>query len=273
MNTETVLSLLALLLLFPFFTYVFIIVPLQFLFSFGYRHYYHPPSKGDVAFLKENVPYFNQLDHKLKKRFIRRVYVFARGRRFISKSSLIQIDRSQKLLISAAIAQLTFGLKVLSLPRFRTIEIHPKFYHFNATGKKQTDHLLTKASAIHLSWEDFLKGDRTDSEGVNLGLQELTLALSMENKIKNGAYGFLKFDHLMKWRIQADVEMKAMKHGHADFFPEYAATNQEKFFAVAVEYFFDKPREFSTARPLLYASMKELLFQDPLIPEWPILAT
>lgn len=273
MITETFLPLLALFLVLAIFAAVLIIAPLWLLFAYGYRHYYNSPTKSDVAYLNENFPYFRQLDHEFKRKFIRRVYIFARGRRFVSKLPDTPVDRNQKLLISAAAAQLTFGLKMLSLPLFRTVVIHPKMYHSPVSGNKHLGDVQPKDGVINLSWEDFLKGYRNDSDAINLGLHEMAHALRMENKIKNGAYNFLNYSLLVRWRILADDEINAMRNGYADFFRDYAATNQEEFFAVAVEYFFERPQEFSDARPMMYTCMKDLLRQDPLNPKRPLLRT
>jgi MtfA peptidase len=43
----------------------------------------------------------------------------------------------------------------------------------------------------------------------------------------------------------------------------YAGTNQPEFFAVAVEYFFELPREFKQDLPELYAVLSAMLRQDP----------
>ena len=44
----------------------------------------------------------------------------------------------------------------------------------------------------------------------------------------------------------------------------YAGANEYEFFAVALEYFFEKPTEFKSALPDLYDTLKKLLNQDPI---------
>ena len=48
---------------------------------------------------------------------------------------------------------------------------------------------------------------------------------------------------------------------------EYAATNYNEFWAVAVETFFEKPLHMKAGMPELYTSLCSLLNQDPLLAE------
>jgi len=57
--------------------------------------------------------------------------------------------------------------------------------------------------------------------------------------------------------------MAAIKAGKPSLLRAYAATNQEEFFAVAVEYFFERSIEFREQLPELYSVMSGLLDQDP----------
>ncbi|MEP4532261.1 MAG: zinc-dependent peptidase, partial [Cyclobacteriaceae bacterium] len=49
------------------------------------------------------------------------------------------------------------------------------------------------------------------------------------------------------------------------FFRAYGGVSQAEFFAVAVENFFERPKEFKAYHSVLYQTMCKLLKQDPII--------
>jgi Mlc titration factor MtfA (ptsG expression regulator) len=122
---------------------------------------------------------------------------------------------------------------------------------------------VNQRGIIVLSWDYFLKGISQPYDGRNVGLHEMSHALKLENAIKNSEYGFLSSLLLGKLHHQAIREMKKIRQGQNTFIRKYAATNQEEFFAVCVEYFFEQPRMFQLQIPELYKVFTQLLRQDP----------
>ena len=63
--------------------------------------------------------------------------------------------------------------------------------------------------------------------------------------------------------LRIDARSVAKQRRRHAFLRSYAGTNEAEFFAVAVEYFFERPQEFQTALPELYGTLGSLLRQDP----------
>ena len=97
----------------------------------------------------------------------------------------------------------------------------------------------------------------------NVGLHEMAHALWFENAIENGEDHFLDGGLLHRWNELAHAEVALIRDGRPLFLRSYAGTNEAEFFAVAVEYFFERSREFQTALPELYGTLSGLLRQDP----------
>ena len=55
--------------------------------------------------------------------------------------------------------------------------------------------------------------------------------------------------------------MHRIQSGKSDINP-YAATNEAEFFAVAAEYFFEKPQQLETKHPEIYRMLKLIFEQD-----------
>ena len=66
--------------------------------------------------------------------------------------------------------------------------------------------------------------------------------------------------------LQKDYEKlrSAAMQNRPGLLRDYAATNPAEFFAVATEYFFEKPKELKHKHPELYDELKEFYHQDPL---------
>ena len=56
---------------------------------------------------------------------------------------------------------------------------------------------------------------------------------------------------------------KKAERGQHTYLDKYGATNEAEFFAVATEYFFDKPRDMERHEAELYAVLRDFYRQDP----------
>ncbi len=117
--------------------------------------------------------------------------------------------------------------------------------------------------AIVLSWNHFVDGYIKPDDGRNLGLHEMAHALHLENRIFNGEFKFFVQEDLDLWNALSLLEIDKIRRGEAHMFRDYAATNKDEFFAVAVENFFERPREFGNQMPAVYEVLVKLLKQDP----------
>ncbi len=218
-----------------------------------------------VGFLEKNFTYYQKLPEKSRKIFIHKVARFMSSKEFIPRQ-MQSVTDEMKVLISASAAQLTFGFKGIIFPYFYKIFVFPESFYNHTNQAYHKGEVNPKLKAIALSWKDFVEGYLED-DGRNLGLHEMAHALRLENRIMNAEYGFLEEWVLKEWELHARRTMVEIKNGDETFFRKYGSVNNEEFFAVAVENFFERPSEFSQKHPLTYATMCRLLHQDPLLLE------
>ena len=171
-----------------------------------------------------------------------------------------------KVLISAAAVQLTFGFPKLKLSHFKNIIVYPDAYYSTINKVHHKGEVNQRFKAIVLSWKYFIEG-YLQADGRNIGLHEMAHALRLENRIVNEEYDFLNPELLKEWEEKAERTMQEIREGREDFFREYGATDNEEFFSVAVENFFERPEIFSKKHPLTYNTLCHLLKQDPLLLE------
>ena len=222
-------------------------------------------SKKHVAYLEKYFRFFNKLPPHSRKVFSQRVASFITSKKFIARN-IESVTDEMRVLISASAIQLTFGFPNVQLSHFRNILVYPDSYYSLINRTYHDGEVNPRLKAIVLSWKSFVEG-YIHEDARNLGLHEMAHALRLENKIMNEEYQFLDKTSLKEWELRATHTMKEIEEGRESFFREYGAVDREEFFAVAVENFFERPREFVEKHPLTYNTLRQLLKQDPVLLE------
>ncbi len=217
--------------------------------------------QSDRVVLSGWLPYYTQLDRTARSEFDQRVKDFINDKEFHGRG--IEVTREMKLMLAGSAVQVTFGLEPLLLMHFSRIVVYPDQYRNRPQSHLHLGEVNPGMRVIAISWKHFLQGYAEPTDARNVGLHEMAHALWFENRIPNAETGFLSNKLLLEWRQLAEDESARIRAGEDRFFREYAATDQAEFFAVAVEYFFEKPAEYRSVLPELYECMVQLLGQDP----------
>jgi MtfA peptidase len=158
---------------------------------------------------------------------------------------------------------------------------------FNFPGSKYPNlrEVLLYSDAINMQFESQGNNDRdilgmvgTGSLEGKLLLSQPALELGFSNKTDKRNTAIHEFVHLIDksdgdtdgvpellmdkqytipWLDLIHKEMKKIASGDSDIDP-YGYTNQSEFFAVAAEYFFERPELFREKHPQLYSMMKKM---------------
>ncbi|WP_421874863.1 zinc-dependent peptidase [Marinoscillum sp.] len=232
----------------------------QYLASEGIRP---PLTKSELYSLQKHFAYYRSLPPRSQRIFAYRVKRFQRLTEFVPRQ-MSEVSSEMEVLISACAVQIAFGFDDVFLAHFERIIVYPDQFWSNADQRYHKGEVNPAMGVIVISWKHFVEGYAED-EGLNLGLHEMAHALQLENIIMNDEFGFMEDGPIKIWQELAIREMEEIRSGRSSFFREYASTNHAEFFAVAVENFFERPKEFSTHNYALYRTLAELLKQDPLL--------
>jgi Mlc titration factor MtfA (ptsG expression regulator) len=213
--------------------------------------------------LSQHFSFYRSLPRKSKIIFVRRVERFIRLTQFVPRE-MSHVSDEMKVLISASAVQITFGYDDVLLDHFSKIIVYPDQFFSTTSQRYHKGEVNPRLGTIVLSWKHFVEG-YSYAEGVNLGLHEMAHALQLENVILNQEFGFMSQKDILYWESLASSEMQKIKSPEESFFREYGGTNQHEFFAVAVENFFERPREFVAYHETLYYALCRLLRQNPLL--------
>jgi hypothetical protein len=120
---------------------------------------------------------------------------------------------------------------------------------------------------IVLVWDAVLRGAQNPERGQNVVYHEFAHKLDMLDGFIDGTPQLTDRDHLARWikvctRVYEDLCERTAK-GKGTFLDQYGATNVAEFFAVATEYFFNKPIQMQKRRPQLYELLEDFYHQDP----------
>lgn len=214
------------------------------------------------AILNKHFKFYQLLYPSEKKKFEKRVQKFIVNKTFVPKK-MAEVTDEMKVMIAASAVQLTFGLSNIHFEHFATIEVHPSKYYSDESSSINLGEVQLKG-VIVLSWKDFVRGYKYPDTAMNIGLHEMAHALELENKIPNSEFEFLNPNNLDQLRNVTKKEITKIRNGEQNFLRKYAATNDQEFFAVSVEYFFEKPHQLKNEIPELYQALASLLKQDPI---------
>jgi len=222
--------------------------------------------RSDLQILVDRFPYYSRMNKKFKKDFEKRLQYILSSRQFYSRGGLQEVTEEMEVLIGATITMVIFGWKKVRLPHFRKILIYPNQYYSSINRAYHEGEVNPNFGIIVLSWRAFLEGLSDEGDGINLGVHEVAHALKLENQIKrNNEFNFISPRLLQEYRGYMANEIKLMESGKESPFRENALINEDEFFAVVLENFFERPEIFSKKRPEFYKVMTLLMQQDPLV--------
>lgn len=213
--------------------------------------------------LEKYYRYYQGLSEPNKRHFEQRVCRFIYAKRFFPRG-MREVPMEMAVFIAAAAVQITFGLPNIYLEHFDKILVYPDNYYSNITRRFHKGEVNPAFGIIVLSWQNLMEGFLHAENGTNLGLHEMAHALRLENVIRNEEVGFFDKKELGELDAWADRICLSTQTIQATLFRPYACTNNQEFFSVAVENFFERPSRFHEELPELYAILVSLLKQDPL---------
>jgi Mlc titration factor MtfA (ptsG expression regulator) len=212
------------------------------------------------TFYNKHFIFYKQLPEKSKSRFLYRTHSILQEIRILGRHGFTVTQEVRQFVVGSMV-QLTLGLEFYTLPRFKTVLIYPDSFLSPFTGKRH-DGEVNPRGIVVLSWKRFCKGYEDSTDALNLGLHEMAHALMLTIKYSN------RKDNNIDKRLNAvlnlaEIERKNVIDNPNHLFREYAGLNAAEFFAVSVENFFEKPKEFKAELPALYRQLVKLLNQDP----------
>jgi MtfA peptidase len=211
-------------------------------------------------FLSEKNTYYSSLSKFQKRRFVFRIRYFFWFKEVRGMYKL-KITNEMLVLIGSAAAQLSFGLRNMSISKVNQVHIFEKEFTLGREALYQG--ATVGGRVLCLSWNNIQRGFAEPTDNFNLGIHEMTHAIMTNFRATNNID--INFEVYFKtWKNDFIREMLKIRNGENKYFRKYGGTNLDEFFAVATECFFETPKRFSKNNPKLYLRFCIMLGQDPM---------
>ena len=217
--------------------------------------------------LRKKVNYYRQLKRADRKRFQERMRHFFR--RVTITGVDCEVTELDRVLVAASGIIPTFGFEQWNqYPKLREVLLYKNTFNrdtFATEGAGRdilgmvgggylNGKLLLSRQALH---NGFVHAGRR-----NTGIHEFTHLLDKADGNTDGIpQYFLDNEYMIPWVEMMRSEMEAIERDESDI-DDYATTNKAEFFAVAAEYFFNRPAAFAEHHPRLFALMERIFHQD-----------
>ena len=247
-----------------------------YLFADGRYHLYKhfkPFPTSYKKILLDYFPFYTKLPRYLQRRLEACIMVFMKEKEFIGRG--VEIDETKKVIVAANACLLTIGHDRCEYKHVKSIFLYPEAVF--KREKIQNGWIVTEAGQVLLgeawqggevvlSWQDVVAGDSNPNDGKNVALHEFAHQLDLQDGAADGTPPlpwrlYPKWANIMQKEFtKLQTLYKKHKKGFLDY---YALTNAAEFFAVATEYFFEKPKFLKKHEPELYELLSKYYNLDP----------
>ena len=228
--------------------------------------------------LEEQVRHYSFLNLVEKERLQQLIQVFLGEKKFEGCNGLEIIDEI-RVVIAAEACMLILGLPHDLYPGLITLLVYPstvvvppsKMGVFTQNPFIERSKTAIYGQAFHrgpviLVWDEVKRGARHPESGHNVVYHEFAHLLDMESGSANGTPRLHSRDQYRTWaKVFTEgfllLRRKSDK-GEKTFLDSYGALNEAEFFAVATEYFFDRPMQMEKKRKALYDVLAGFYQQD-----------
>ncbi|AKQ46791.1 phenylalanyl-tRNA synthetase subunit alpha [Rufibacter radiotolerans] len=219
--------------------------------------------------LSDRVGFYHTLKTEEEKyQFEKMIQLFLSEKRITGIE--VVVDDLTKVLVAASAVIPIYGFKDWEYPNLGEVLVFPgsleRFKHGDSEAVSevlgrvnpfQNDHYVT------LSKPALEKGFNDMADRQNVGIHEFAHLLDQaDGEINGRPTAYLPDDLVQPWEELMYRKIKQIKKGESDINP-YGATNEAEFFAVATEYFFEKPGQLAENHPGLYKMLTQIFQQNP----------
>lgn len=231
-----------------------------------------PLDKNLLPLLETHVDYYCQLDIHNKKRFESHV---ARFLQYVNIEGVgLEVTDLDRVLVASSAVIPVFAFGDWEYPNLTNVILYPDTfdneYQFEGDNRSIMGMIGTgyMNGQMLLSRSALLKGFSAASGQQNTAIHEFVHLVDKTDGATDGVpEQLMHHTYAEPWLKLMHHEMRRIKDGRSDIDP-YALTNEAEFFAVAAEYFFEKPERFQQKHPELYLQLSQIFRQTPAKSSW-----
>jgi len=212
-------------------------------------------------FLVERYAHFERLPGPERRRFEDALRVFLAEKRITGVG--IVVTEEIRLLVAASAVTLTLGWPRAEWDVLTEVLVYPDdFDRDYAFGGDELSGETHPWGTVILSAPALLESFDYAEDAFHVGLHEFAHLLDMERSEFDGTPTGLPEARRREWAALVEAEIARLREGRSEL-DAYGADDPVEFFAVAVEAFFERPRQVRRRHAELYAFLAAYFVQDP----------
>ncbi|WP_338360046.1 M90 family metallopeptidase [Yeosuana marina] len=219
--------------------------------------------------LIENVLFYQNLSKEKQAVFQQRMMQFLRE--VYIDGVEMELEELDKILIAASAVIPVFGFKEWHYTNLSGILLYPDYFNEDmqfsskdnsrniggivGNGRFEKQMILSKKALYH--------GFKNTTDKSNTGIHEFVHLIDKMDGLTDGVpERLLAHQYAIPWLNLIHNEMESINDNNSDI-RKYGGTNQAEFFAVASEYFFERPDLLKKKHPDLYRMLVACFNQKP----------
>ena len=235
-----------------------------------------PFPQGWLAIIEGRVPFYRKLPVLDKEELKQHILVFLAEKRFFGCGGLTITDEI-KVTIAAQACVLLLHRETDYYPGLRSILVYPAAY-----VAKETRHLAGgiveegydvrlgeswSNGSVVLSWDDIRRGAADMHDGHNVVFHEFAHQLDSTCGQGDSSAVLQQGSTFIAWARVLHKNFIKLRQDLSSNKPtllgSYAGQDPAEFFAVATEYFFERPKDLQKTYPDLYRELSNFYHQNP----------
>ena len=225
------------------------------------------------VYLSQNVDFYRLLSAEDKKVFEQRIQLFWQTT-VIEGSVDVDVSDEDRLLVAAAAIIPVWAFPGWHYFNLKTVFLLPAAFNHDFICA-QPDSLITgmvgtgpMAGKMALSQPDLHAGFNNSRDKKNVGIHEFVHLVDMADGNCDGFPERLKaYSFAIPWLDFVGKKIKEIDSNQSNI-NAYGATNDAEFFAVASEYFFERPVMLKKKHPQLYEYLSTFYQQNLALDRW-----
>ncbi|MDB5024179.1 MAG: hypothetical protein JWP78_1934 [Mucilaginibacter sp.] len=177
-------------------------------------------------------------------------------------------DLDRILIASSAVIPI-FGLPDWKYKNLTNVILYPDTFDKEFRFEGENRNILGMVGSGYLNGQMLLsraaltKGFSNSRGKENTAIHEFVHLLDKSDGATDGIpENLMANEYTIPWLDLMHMEMNRIERGESDI-NVYALTNESEFFAVAAEYFFEKPEQFQHNHPDIYTHLSRIFRQNP----------
>ena len=217
--------------------------------------------------LEEYVAFYNKLDGEGKTRFEARMQQFLAQVRITGAGTVVE-DLDRVFIAAGAV------IPLFHFPHWEYTNLHEVLLYPESFDEEYNLQAIERPIAGMVGWgvlqnqmilskTDLRQGFLDKSGKYNTAIHEFVHLIDKTDGATDGLpENIINQQFIIPWLDLMHRKIKEITEGSSDINP-YGATNEAEFFAVASEYFFERPDLLQERHPELYALLEKIFRHQP----------